>query len=90
MCDEIFAVFEGVCLDCGAEIANVRVECHPNRVQDWSDDVPVTTNDRMAANYASHMPDDWISSRLAIYQCECSRCERKFYLEQNIFGDWVA
>lgn len=90
MSETVFSIFEGVCPDCGAELMNVRVECHQNRVDEWCDGVQITVNNRMSPNYSARMPDDWIASRMAIYQCECSGCGHQFHLEQNVYGDWVA
>jgi len=90
------SIFEGVCPDCGGEITDVVVECHPNQVQNWTDDdddsngVQVKTNENMAPSFSMACTSDisWIESRLTIYTCRCSSCVQQFYLEQNLFGDW--
>lgn len=85
-------IFEGACPHCeSSELVNHKVECHPDQVEMWDGaSLVVETNENMAADYGQTLAYDWISSRLAIYTCQCAECGAAHHLEQNQYGDWLS
>lgn len=90
---DVMMIFEGACPHCeSSELANHKVECHPDQAQMWdADSMVIETNESMAADYNQMvLAYDWISSRMAIYTCQCAKCGANHYLEQNQYGDWLS